>query len=188
MNTLLSAIWVSRGLVGFWLLVFEEGSHSLWHLLPTVKTTYQLSSVKLIPLVVSSIGPNYFLFLSESRLRGAVLGHRGAPPLIGGDRLILQGPEWKEGDSLVQMLLSDAHEHTHHNTHERTTRRLAGRILNNVLFWLDRTCALWYDTMDFEGLMENPHLVYVFILKNKPLFFSLCLSLNSQMFQMSFFL
>lgn len=75
---LLSDIWLYSRVFVFWLLVFEEGSHSLWHLLPVVKPSYPLSCVKLIPPVVSSIGLNYFLFLSESRLWGAVLWHRGA--------------------------------------------------------------------------------------------------------------
>ncbi len=77
-NMPLSGIWVYSRVVGIWLLVFEERSHSRWHLLPVVKCSFPLSCVKLIPQVVSSIGFNYFLFRSERRLWGAVLWHREA--------------------------------------------------------------------------------------------------------------
>ena len=85
-NIIWTVWWMCRWMVfsvcgrvaGIWLLLFEEGSHSLWHLLPVVKPSCSLSSVKLIPPVVSSIGLNYFLFLSESRLWGAARWHRGA--------------------------------------------------------------------------------------------------------------
>lgn len=67
-------MWISGfGLVELLRIDFWSLKKEMWHLLPIVKATYPLSSVKLIPPVVSSIGFKYFLFLSESGLRGVVL-------------------------------------------------------------------------------------------------------------------
>lgn len=67
-----------------------------WHLLWVVKPSYLLSCVKLISPVVSSIGLNYFLFLSESRLWGTVLWHREALSWLEEDNLTLHGLHWSE--------------------------------------------------------------------------------------------
>lgn len=112
---------------------------------------------KPIPPLVSSIGLNYFLFLSETRLWGALPWLTGALSWLEETISLCTNPMRKRADLLVWMPLSDAHEHNitcwpcgvSRDKRVEALRRLAGQAFNIQSPPSSQKCAFPLSALSF---------------------------------------